>query len=122
MYVNSKESRDGLINTIKVTRLDNISNSIFVLGKNDCRTKHFQDLNPNKVCCFYLEFKNRNSLCNSDFRFISGESIASVINSLSEGILIVKERNKEQVTFEYEIKPKIDFVIKYKFINSLILF
>ena len=107
------------------TKLKNVSNSIFVLGKNDCRTKHFQDLNPNKVCCFYLEFKNRNSLCNSDFRFISGESIASVINSLSEGILIVKERNKEQVPFEYEIKPKIDFVIKMKFrkfVNSLLNF
>lgn len=102
--------------------MNNDSTCIIVLGNNDCRSKIFQVLNLDKVCCLHLEFKNRSSICNNDFRFISGKNIGSVISSLSAGILIVKNHNKEQVPFEYKIKPKIDFVIKMKFrnyINSL---
>jgi hypothetical protein len=98
-----------------VTTLDDGSNSIIILGENDFRSKLFQDMHLNTLCCFYLEFKNRSSLCNMDFRFFSGKNIGNDINSLPAGILIVKNNIKEQLPFEYEIKPKIDFVIKMKF-------
>ena len=105
-----------------VTTLDDISNSIIILGENDFRSKLFQDLDLNTLCCFYVEFKNRSSFCNSDFRLISGRNIGNDISSLPAGILIVKNHTKEQVLFEYEIKPKINFVVKMKirkFLNSL---